>query len=574
MEGHDTRMKVPTGITGFDEMTAGGLPAGRASLIEGGAGSGKTVFALQTLVNSARDHQSPGIFVAFEEASRQIMANCQQFTWAEGDLQRHGVTFVDAQPSVDLVQSGDFDIAGLLAIVEAKARANGAKHIVFDAIDIVLSLMTDTATMRREIYRLYNWLLEREFTTLITSKLHDGHSGVQALPAFDALQFMADCAVSLDHHVYDGVSQRSLRVRKYRGSGFEQNPTPMVIDRNGIDVAFARPDHGRRVPVTAERVSSGVPALDEMMGGGYFRGASILVTGSPGTAKTTLCGAFADAACTRDEPTLFVSFDSRPDEIVRNLSSVGIDLGKHLASGLLRLENMRALEGNAETHLMRIRQSAETHGARCVVIDPLSALSKAGNRGMAPSVAERLIDSAKAQGQTVLCTSLLADTSDIAEGTPLQISTIADTWIHLSYLVLGGERNRALSIIKSRGTAHSNQVREMHLDAHGVRLSEVYSAGGEVLMGTLRWERERADELAERERRESSKREKDYLDAEAREIEAQIGILKRRLSATRAAYETQEKNEADRARQDKATRQKTAAQRGGPSMDDSDLDDN
>ncbi|MCO0637597.1 circadian clock protein KaiC [Lutimaribacter sp. EGI FJ00014] len=553
-------------------MTAGGLPVGRASLIEGGAGSGKTVFALQTLVNSARDHQLPGIFVAFEEASPQILANCKQFAWAEGDLQRHGVSFVDAQPSVDLVQSGDFDIAGLLAIVEAKARGSGARHIVFDAIDIVLSLMRDSATMRREIYRLHNWLLEHEFTTLITSKLHDGHLGGQALPAFDALQFMADCAIRLDHRVYDGVSQRNLRVRKYRGSGFEQNPTPMVIDRNGIDVAFSRPDRNHRVPVTTERVSSGVAALDSMMGGGYFRGASILVTGSPGTAKTTLCGAFADAACTRDEPTLFVSFDSRPDEIVRNLSSVGIDLGQHLKSGLLRLESMRALEGNAETHLMRIRQSAEAHGARCVVIDPLSALSKAGNRGMAPSVAERLIDSAKAQGQTVLCTSLLADTSDIAEGTPLQISTIADTWIHLSYLVLGGERNRALSIIKSRGTSHSNQVREMHLDANGIRLSEVYSAGGDVLMGTLRWERERADEIAERERRENSERAQERLDAEAREIEAQIEVLQRRLSATQTAHKTQEFNEAERSRRDRTTRRKTAAQRGGSAIEDSDPD--
>lgn len=566
-------MKIATGITGFDEMTAGGLPAGRSSLIEGGPGSGKTVFGLQALVSAARDHGMPGILVTFEENSAQILTNCKHFCWADGDMKRHGVTFIDAQPSVDLVQSGDFDIAGLLAIVEAKARSSGARLIVFDAIDIVLSLMKDNATMRREIYRLHHWLLEHEFTTLITSKRYDEGAVGQTLPAFDALQFMVDCAITLDHRVYDGVSQRTLRVRKYRGSGFEQNPTPMVIDRNGIDVAFSRPDRGQRVAVTSERVSSGVAALDSMLGGGYFRGASILVTGSPGTAKTTLCGAFTDAACTRDEPTLFVSFDSRPDEIVRNLSSVGIYLGRHLESGLLRLENMRALDGNAETHLMRIRQSAEAHGARCVVVDPLSALSKAGNRGMAPSVAERLIDNAKAQGQTVLCTSLLADTSDIAEGTPLQISTIADSWIHLSYLVLGGERNRALSIMKSRGTGHSNQVREMHLDANGISLSDVYSSGGEVLMGTLRWERERADELVERERRESSERAKEQLDAEAREITAQIEILTRRLASAQAAYKAQEDIEIEQSRRTATMRQKTAAQRGGSAIEDSDRDD-
>lgn len=566
-------MKIPTGIMGFDEMTAGGLPVGRASLVEGGPGSGKTVFALQMLVNAAQDNDTPGIFVAFEEAPQQILANCREFSWAGSDRDELGVTFVDAQPSIDLIHSGDFDIAGLLAIIEAKARKSGARLIVFDAIDIVLSLMKDTTSMRREIYRLHNWLLERQFTTLITSKLHDEHSDWQAFPAFDALQFMVDCAIRLEHNIYDGVSQRTLRVRKYRGSGFEQNPTPILIDRNGIDVAFSRTDRADRVPVSNERVSSGVDALDAMMGGGYFRGASILVTGSPGTAKTTLCGAFADAACARNEPTLFVSFDSRPDEIVRNLSSVGIDLSQHLKSGLLRLENMRALEGNAETHLMRIRQAAEVHGARCVVIDPLSALSKAGNRGVAPSVAERLIDSAKALGQTVLCTSLLADTTDVAESTPLQISTIADTWIHLSYLVLGGERNRALSIIKSRGTAHSNQVREMHLGENGVSLSDVYSAGGEVLMGTLRWERERADELAERARHESNLRVQEQLDTDAREIEAQIGILQLRLAAAQATSKAQGTHEAERLRSSKATLRQTVAQRSGRAGQTSGHDD-
>ena len=249
--------------------------------------------------------------------------------------------------------------------------------------------------------------------------------------------------------------------------------------------------------MTNERVSSGVKRLDTMLGGGYYRGASVLITGFPGTAKTTLSGAFAEAACRRGERTMFVSFDSDGTEVIRNLASVGIRLERYVKSGCLRMISARTITGSAETYLVRIKTLAKEHRARCLVIDPVSTWSKSGNELTAHSVAERLIDWSKADGITLVCTSLLDEMSSQTEGgSPLQISTLADTWIHLNYLVQAGERNRGMSIIKSRGTAHSNQVRELILSDAGVTLADTYTAGGEVLMGTLRWEKESAERVA------------------------------------------------------------------------------
>jgi circadian clock protein KaiC len=311
------------------------------------------------------------------------------------------------------------------------------------------------------------------------------------------MQFMVDCAVMLNHRVALGVSQRNLRVLKYRGSGFDENEAPFIIGQGGFDVAIARTVGRMDADVTAERVSSGVARLDTMLGGGYYRGASVLITGFPGTAKTTLSGAFAEAACKRGERTMFFSFDSDGGEVSRNLASVGIRLGRYVKSGLLRMISARTISGSAETLLVRIKSLTREHKARCLVIDPVSTLAKVGNELTAHGVAERLVDWSKADGMTLVCTSLLDELSGQSEaGTPLQISTIADTWIHLNYLVQAGERNRGLSIIKSRGTSHSNQVRELILSDTGVTLADIYTAGGEVLMGTLRWEKESAERVA------------------------------------------------------------------------------
>jgi circadian clock protein KaiC len=524
-----TSAKAPTGITGFDEITAGGLPRGRTTLVAGGPGSGKTIFALGFLVHGAQACKEPGIFVAFEESPKGIVANAEGFGWKLSDLQRKRLFFLDARPKGDLIQSGDFDLGGMLAALEAKALEMGARRIVFDALDVLLALLPDAATKRRELYRLHEWLLAHGFTGLITAKADDDEKNTIGQ---QFMQFMVDCAVILNQRVVMGVSQRNLRVQKYRGSGFNENELPFVIGKNGFEVAIARTLGGVDTFAGNERVSSGVARLDTMLGGGYYRGASVLITGFPGTAKTTMSGAFAEAACKRGERTTFVSFDSDGAEIVRNLASVGIRLDRYVKNGLLRIITARTITGSAETLLARIKSLAKDHRARCLVIDPVSTLSTAGNELTAHGVAERLIDWSKADGITLVCTSLFDEMAgQIFGGTPFQISTLADTWIHLNYLVQAGERNRGLSIIKSRGTSHSNQVRELILSDTGVTLADIYTAGGEVLMGTLRWEKESAERVADEVAEVAWKLKRVRLDAEEAVLEVRAKSLQTELVA-------------------------------------------
>ncbi len=438
--------------------------------------------------------------------------------------------FLDAQPSTDLIQSGSFDLSGMLAILGAKAAEMGARRIVFDAIDIILALLPDAAAKRREVYRLHAWLIAHELTGLITAKA--GGDDASTINQFGFMQFMVDCAVVLNHRVELGVSQRNLRVQKYRGSAFDENEAPFVIGSTGFDVAVSRMLGRVEANVTKERVTSGVKRLDTMLGGGYYRGATVLITGLPGTAKTTLSGAFAEAACQRGERTLFVSFDSDGTEVTRNLTSVGIGLDRYVKNGLLRMISARTISGSAETLLVRIKSLASEHKARCLVIDPVSTFSKSGNELTAHSVAERLIDWSKADGITLICTSLLDEMSgQKTEGEPLHISTLADTWIHLNYLVQAGERNRGMSIIKSRGTAHSNQVRELILSDEGVTLADIYTAGGEVLMGALRWEKESAERVANEVAEVAGKLKRVSLDAEEAVLEVRAKSLQTELVA-------------------------------------------
>jgi circadian clock protein KaiC len=524
--------KAATGIVGFDEMTGGGLPRGRTTLLAGGPGSGKTIFGLQFLVNGARDWKEPGIFVAFEETSKRIIANAEAFGWNMAFLRRRSLSFIDAQPKPDMIQSGQFDLSGMLAALQAQVAVIGARRIVLDALDIFLALLPDAATRRREVYRLHEWLLGHELTALITAKVGGEEMTGLGQPAFGFMQFMVDCAVVLNHRVEFGVSQRNLRVQKYRGSAFDENESPFVIGKTGFNVAVARTLGRVDAKVTDERVSSGVKRLDTMLGGGYYRGASALITGFPGTAKTTLSGAFAEAACRRGERTMFVGFDSDGTEVIRNLASVGIRLARYVKSGILHMISARTITGSAETLLVRIKALAQEHKARCLVIDPVSTLSKAGNELTAHGVAERLIDWSKADGITLVCTSLLDEMAGQTDGgTPLQISTLADTWIHLNYLVQAGERNRGLSIIKSRGTSHSNQVRELILSDAGVTLADIYAAGGEVLMGTLRWERESAERLAHEVAEVAGELKRVNLDAEEAVLEVRAKSLQTELLA-------------------------------------------
>jgi circadian clock protein KaiC len=482
--------KVRTGIQGFDEITGGGLPRGRTTLIMGGPGCGKSVFALQALVNGARNERETGLFVAFEESTDHIVANAATFGWDLPTLIKKRLFFLDARLSPEVVKAGGFDLCGMLNILRAKAESINAKRIVFDGIDVLLHLLDDPVAERREIYRIRDWLLETGLTGIITQKVsstdHDQDSH------YSFLQFMVDCVIVLKHQVHDGSAFRNLRVVKYRGSGFSGDEFPITLSTDGLQLTNRGPIE-LKYNVTRERLSSGMARLDHMLEGGYHRGSNVLISGSPGTAKSTLSGLFAAAACERGERTLYVSFDEGADQIVRNLESVGIRLGKHQKSGLLQIYSTRTRGPNIEDQFNDLRARVRAHKPRCLVIDPLSALSSKLEHVPSADAAQQFLDFLKGEQITVVNTSLM-DGISTDEATATGISTIADTWIHLSYVVQDGERNRALTIVKSRGTGHSNQVRELSLSKDGVNLTDVFIAQGKVLMGVARWEREQAEQ--------------------------------------------------------------------------------
>ncbi len=500
--------KLATGIEGFDELSHGGLPRNRTSLVIGGPGTGKTIFALQSLMNGIRQRQETGIFVAFEEVPRQIIANGATFDWGIASLAKNRLFFLDAGLSPAAVQSGEFDLVGMLAMLKAKQQELGAEWIVFDGIDVLLTLLLDTIVEMREIYRIRDWLADNALTAIITSKIDNGHASA---PRYGFMQFMADCVIRLERHLEFGVSTHRIGITKYRGSDFAAGEFPLSFGPSGIEVGAVGPVEITHLAST-ERLSTGFERLDAMLAGGLFRGSSTLITGVPGTSKTTLSGKFAEAACQRGERTLFVSFDEGAEPIARNLSSVGIQLNPLIKSGLLRMYSARTETTSAEDHLLKIKALIREHKPHCMVIDPLTAISKAGGIGAARAVANRLIYMIKDEGITVMITALNEGDDPMTESTDLQISSVADTWIHLSYQVRSGERNRALTIVKSRGTWHSNQVRELVLSPTGPTLADVYTAGGEVLMGTLRWEKE-AEEDASRTQRQAE------FDHKRRELE-------------------------------------------------------
>jgi circadian clock protein KaiC len=514
--------KISSGIEGFDDITGGGLPRRCTTLLMGGPGCGKTVFALQMLVSGARLHGAPGIFVAFEESARRVSANAETFGWDMGELEKKQLFFADACMRADVVKSGAFDLTGLLAALAAKAREMEAKLIVFDAIDVLLSLLNDPAAECRELYRIHEWLIRHEFTGIITTKVEDNKPATAQRYGF--MPFMADCAVLLTQRVEDRVAVRAMRVVKYRGSPHVLNEVPFVIGPAGVEVGSSNGVHPEAQPFN-ERVATGVERLDAMLGGGFYRGTNALITGSSGTGKSMLGGAFIEAACRRDERALFISFDENSGDIERDLASMSIDLAPHLASGLLRMEAVRTEAASSEEHFMRIKRVIREHQPRCVAIDPLSALARVGGGLAARAVAERLIYLCRNAGITVLFTSLLEGIDPHLETTTLHVSTIADSWIQLSYSLSGGERNRALSIIKSRGSKHSNQVRELVFRDTGITLAEPYSAGGEVLMGTLRVEKENA-------MRTEGERKRHEIDQKRREVELIMADRDHRLEAT------------------------------------------
>ena len=516
--------KTLSGIEGFDEITRGGLPRGRVTLVTGGSGSGKTVFGLHTLVTGA-GLDEPGLFVAFEETSRRILANASSFEWPLANWE-----IVDAMPPPNAITIGEFDFEGMLAVLSTKVHAVKAQRIVFDSLDVLLHLLPGVLVRRREINRLHSWLLDHELTAVITAKL-DWLEKATPMEngALQYLPFIVDCVVALTHEVENGFSRRRVRIIKYRGSSFSENETPFVIGARGMEVALSdRPTS----PIPTEKITTGLRQLDEMLYGGILRGSAMMITGNPGTAKTTLAGAFAEAAAKRGERTLYVTFDESDEEIVRNLTSVNICLQEHIESGILRMHSEDVAAGGAEEHFQQIKALVRRQRATCLVIDPFTAFSSTESLANSQAVAARLIRWVKSERITLVCTSQPISGEPEFSGTILKITTIADTWIYLSFSN-GGERNRGLTIIKSRGTNHSNQTRELILATSGLSLAAPYTADGNVLMGTMRWQKERAEGEERARLNLEFEHQHSAINSELEELESRVETLKRNISTKR-----------------------------------------
>lgn len=522
--------KVATGITGFDEITFGGLPLGRTTLLRGGPGCGKTVFAVQSLVNAARDRHEASILVAFEENANQIVANAATLGWDIPALSAKRLFFLDASLSPEMIQTGTFDLTPLLNVLHAVIAEGGVKHIVFDGIDVLLRLLDDPVAERREVYRVRDWLSRSGLTAIITQKV--GADDDISWQHYNFMQFMADCVVNLDHRVIAGSGFRNIRVMKYRGSGFQGDEFPISITEAGIQVTNRGPVELKYM-VTKGRVSTGLPRLDAMLRGGYYRGSNVLISGAPGTAKSTLGGLFVAAACQRGERAMYVNFDEAADQITRNLASVGIRLKPHQKSGLLKIYSTRTRGPNIEDQFGELRRLIRAHKPKCLVIDPLSALSSKLAHLASADATQMFLDYLKAEGITVINTSLL-DGPEVSEATATGISTIADTWIHLSYVVHEGERNRALTIVKSRGSGHSNQVRELTLSDSGVSLTDVYTAQGQVLMGVARWEREQEERASKKQALRASEIARVKLNSAQAEAAARLTAITTEMEARKA----------------------------------------
>lgn len=479
--------RMATGIGGLDEALGGGIPRGRSTLVVGGTGAGKTIFALQMLAEGVRLGES-GVHLTFEEAPEDILRNMAAFSWAPSGKAKARLTVMDGREVRTAFHNGTFDLVGLLSAVEHECRRTQARRIVFDGIDVLLDLIDDPMIMRREVYRLSEWLAAHLLTSVITARREHDDESLPERYAF--LPFLTDCVVVLRHRIAGRTAIRELRILKCRGVAHSSNEMPLVLSSSGLEVSAPRTKEMKH-RIFTERISTGVERLDTMLDGGYLRGTCTLVSGAPGTSKTSLAGAFAEAACERGERTLLVSFEEAGDAIVRNLASVDIRLRRHVRSRLLRIYSIPASGRTPEAHTLEVAGIAREHEARCLVVDPASALMHAGASEFAIDALLGLLDMAKSLGITVLLTASLSDGSDpTQENSAVSISSIADTWMHLSYMAAAGERNRALTIVKSRGTGHSNQVRELVLSDHGISLVDVYTAGGAVLMGTLRRQKE------------------------------------------------------------------------------------
>jgi len=519
--------KCPTGIKGLDEITKGGLPKGRTTLICGSAGCGKTLFAMEFLMRGAMEYGEPGVFMTFEETPDDLAKNFISLGFDLHDMISQGLIATDHVyiERSEIEETGEYDLEGLFIRLGNAIDAVGAKRVVLDTIEALFSGLSNTAIIRAELRRLFHWLKDRGVTAVVT-----GESGDKLLTRYGLEEYVADCVIFLDFRIDEQIATRRLRIVKYRGSSHGADEYPFLIDESGLSI-LPITSLGLDYAVSSERVSTGVPKLDAMLDGrGFYRGSTILVSGTAGTGKTSLAATFADAACRRGERCLFFAFEESPKQIIRNMSSIGMDLDRWVKKGLLRFHSARPSLYGLEMHLVTFHKVIDEFKPQVFVVDPISNLSAAGSLSEVKSILTRLIDHLKMKKISTFLTDLTHFGGSL-EHTSEEISSLIDTWLLLRDIELNGERNRGLYILKSRGMAHSNQIQEFLLTNHGIDLIDIYTGSGQVLTGSARATqeaREKASELASRREADRSLRGQE---SKRKALEAKIAALRAEFDA-------------------------------------------
>ena len=494
--------KVPSGIQGLDEITGGGLPRGRPTLVCGGAGCGKTLMAMQFLVRGATLHDERGVFMAFEETEEELTQNVRSFGFNLDELvskKKIAMDFVRIERH-EMEESGDYDLEGLFIRLGHAIDRVGAKRVVLDTIETLFSGLSNAAILRAELHRLFRWLKDKGVTAIITGERGDG-----TLTRHGLEEYVSDCVILLDHRVMSQISTRRLRIVKYRGTTHGTNEYPFLIDEGGISI-LPITSLGLQHEVSDERIPTGIPRLDAMLGGaGYFRGSTVLVTGTTGTGKTSIAAHFVDAACRRGERCLYFSFEESPEQIIRNMRSIGLNLKPWVKQSLLRFHAVRSSLHGLEMHLAIFHKLVQEFQPQLVIFDPISSLMQVGMLQDASAMITCLIDFLKIQRITGLLINLTSG-DEAREKTHADISSLVDTWLLLRDIELGGERNRAMYILKSRGMAHSNQLREFVLTERGIELTDVYRGPQGVLTGSMRLAQEAREVAADLVREQEAER--------------------------------------------------------------------
>jgi circadian clock protein KaiC len=519
--------KAPTGIAGLDELTGGGLPAGRPTLICGGAGCGKTLVAATFLVNGAVLYDEPGVFMSFEERAEDLIANVASLGFDLDRLIAENRIVIDHVriERTEIEETGEYDLEGLFIRLGFAIDSIGARRVVLDTIETLFSGLSNAAILRAELRRLFEWLKERGVSAIVTGERGDGQLTRHGLE-----EYVSDCVILLDNRVQGQLSTRRLRVVKYRGSAHGANEYPFLIESDGISV-IPITDAGLDHAVTTERVSTGVGELDQMMGGaGYYRGSSVLISGTAGSGKTSFAAHFADAICRAGGRCLYFAFEEAPRQICRNMRSIGIELEPWTKDGHLRFVANRPTVYGLEMHLASMQREVERFDPVAVVIDPITSLLGTGADGEVQAMLLRLVDYLKGRGITALFTSLTHGSVETAT-TDVQISSLIDSWILLHNRESNGEHNRQLYLLKSRGMAHSNQVREFDLTGQGVRLREIYAGPNGALIGAARRVQESRDKVTEVARQQEIARRERDLARKRSQAQAQIESLQAELAA-------------------------------------------